>query len=476
MFPNYKNYEISCKNVQFVAAFTSCLNMMAIGAIMGWMSPTLPKLKASPALADNPLMRPISSEEGSWISSLMPLGTMFGSFGMGYIAERWGHKKVLLASTLPFVLGWILVGTAGDIAQIYVGRFVQGSSMAMTFGVLPIYIGEISQSSNRGGTSILIEILLSCGMIYSYSIGPYVSYRLLCLLCACLHLVFFAAFACMPESPHYLLSKGLKEEATRTFAKLHDKSIDEVRDDIIKMQFEMQQNRDMSSSMKWRDLARDGFNRRVILVTAILVSLQHLSGIDILSYYIEDIFRSAGLNDSAVYIIVAKVIQMFGTVLSPVVVDRFGRKSLLIVSSLGCGLATVTFGAYFYLKSVEYDVTGLRTMPIAGLVVFNVFFGIGWGPIPWTILGEMFAPAIKPKATAVCTFTMRSVSFFALKIFTNVSAALGQYAIFFFFSFCSMASVVFILVYIPETKGKTFFEIQNKLQSKNGAAKNSTTL
>lgn len=108
---------------------------------------------------------------------------------------------------------------------------------------------------------------------------------------------------------------------------------------------------------------------------------------------------------------------------------------------------------------IEYDVTTIGWVPLTTLVVYIIAYSIGWGPLPWTVMGEMFAPAVKPKASSICVFVIWTFSFLLTKFFANVGADVG----FLFFSVCCAVNIVFIVALFPETKGKTLAEIQTKL-------------
>ena len=113
--------------------------------------------------------------------------------------------------------------------------------------------------------------------------------------------------------------------------------------------------------------------------------------------------------------------------------------------------------------------TGITWIPVAALIVYTVCFGAGWGPIPYTIMGEMFAPAVKSKASSICIFFMWMCSFLLTKLFTNIKDLFGSYTGFWMFSIMCVVNIVYVAVFIPETKGKTLSEIQKEI---NGDFKN----
>lgn len=121
---------------------------------------------------------------------------------------------------------------------------------------------------------------------------------------------------------------------------------------------------------------------------------------------------------------------------------------------------------YFYLKTSSFDLGNIGWMPLTTLVIYMLAFGFGWGSLPWAIMGEMFGPEVKPKASSICVFVLHLFSFLLTKLFPNFEEAYGAHWGFWFFSVCCAANIVFLLTMFPETKGKTLQQIQEKLKRK----------
>lgn len=178
---------------------------------------------------------------------------------------RFGRKNAILFTTLPFMLGWILVATAGNVWFFYSARFLWGLGTGLLFTVLPMYIGEISevnwatlhmlfapgtsscanntywwiyylQTSIRGAMGSLMQAFIGVGLVWAYSIGPFTSYTTLWITCACLPIAFVAAFITMPESPYWLLSKERKDDALKAMARFRGKTVVGVQKEVDELQ------------------------------------------------------------------------------------------------------------------------------------------------------------------------------------------------------------------------------------------------
>ncbi|XP_012287765.1 facilitated trehalose transporter Tret1 [Orussus abietinus] len=455
--------EKGSKLLQFIAAATGNMCVVAGGAMMGWTSPILPKLVSSEVAADNPFGRPISDEEASWIGSLVPLGTVFGAIIAGYLAERLGRKKTLLLCTLPYTIGWILVGTATNIPQLYVARLISGIALAVPFTVLPMYVGEIAETSIRGVLGSFLQLFITIGFLFSYAIGPYVSYVVLCYSCATIPLIFFLCFLPMPESPYYLLSKGRKEDALQNLARLRGKTVQGVQKEADEMQAIVEEAFRNEASMA--DLFTVKANFKALLFTCALVAFQQFSGIDVMLFYTEEIFISAHSTiPSSISTIVIGVVQVAASVVTPFVVDRLGRRILLVFSGVGETITLGALGLFFYLMEVsKMDTSSISWLPIGCLMVFISTYSVGWGPLPWAVMGEMFASDVKSKASSITVCICWFIAFIITKFFSNVKVAFGSHTAFWIFGVCAALSVVFTIFLLPETKGKTLQQIQNEL-------------
>ncbi|XP_043256954.1 facilitated trehalose transporter Tret1-2 homolog [Colletes gigas] len=447
--------------LQYVAAAAANLCTAAAGALLGWTSPILPKLTNS--TEDNPLGRVITSDESTWIGSLVPVGAMFGCFLAGYMAERWGRKRTLQISVVPSLFGWILIATARVVGQLYAARVMLGISLAFAFTVVPMYCGEIAETSVRGALGSFLQLFITVGMLYSYAIGPQVSYLVFWILCTLWPILFFACFFKMPESPYYLLKTGQKQEALSTLAWLRGKSPASVQKEADEMQAAIEEASKEEASIT--DLFTVKANLKATIYTCLLAAFQQFSGINVVLFYMEGIFKSAGtsLSTSTATIIVG-VVQLLASCVTPVVVDRLGRRMLLVFSGVGEIVTLIALGIYFYMQDyLKTDVTSISFLPVVALVIFISTYSVGWGPLPWSIMGEMLAPKVKSKASGITVCVCWMLAFFITKFSNNLQEAFGNFTLYWVFAAFCVIAVLFTVLVLPETKGKSLQEIQDEL-------------
>ncbi|KAI4491219.1 hypothetical protein M0802_010315 [Mischocyttarus mexicanus] len=447
--------------LQYVAAAAANLSIMATGAMLGWTSPILGKLEEG---NETPLSRPITKNESSWIGSLVALGAAIGSFVAGYSAERFGRKYSLLFCIVPYTIGWALIATATEVVQLYVARFIFGIALSFAFTTVPMYVGEIAETSIRGALGSFLQLFITFGLFYSYVIGPFVSYVVFWILCACLPVISFVLFMLMPESPYYLISKGKRQEAVAALAKLRSTSESAVQSVADEMQATYEES--IQTQTKFSDLFTVKANFKALLFTVLLASFQQLTGINVVLFYMGSIFDAAGSSlDPNIATIIVGAVQIAASFVTPFVVDRLGRKLLLITSGIGEIVTLGALGLYFYLQKYEDKevAESIAMLPVISLVIFIATYCIGWGPLPWAVMGEMFAPDVKSKASGITVSMCWLLAFFITKFASDITSAFGNHTTYWMFGVFCLISVLFTIFILPETKGKSLKEIQDEL-------------
>lgn len=190
--------------------------------------------------------------------------------------------------------------------------------------------------------------------------------------------------------------------------------------------------------------------------------LQQLSGVNGVIFFAEKIFNDAGSTNSAICTLIVGIVQTIATIVSSVLVDRAGRRILLLISSTGMAISLIGLGYYFWLKS-HGNAGDLGWLPLISLVAFIIVFSLGLGPIPWMMSNEVMGPEIKSfgcSATVAMNWICVSLVTF---YFQPLQDVLGAATTFWIFSAICVAGVIFVLLVLPETKGKSIQEIQNEL-------------
>ncbi|CAH1176068.1 unnamed protein product [Phaedon cochleariae] len=436
------------------------------GVAYSWSSPSLPKLSSHDPQV-NPLFRPTTIFENSWIAAILSLGCIFGSLSSGMVSTSFGRKKTLIMFSLPMILCYVLIALAETVNVLYVARFLLGLGTGCIYSVLPSYVGEISEDSNRGFLGNFMGVSLSLGSAFSYVVGPFVSVRMFSIFqLVSLCIVFFTFVPFVPESPYYFVSINDHQNAQESLKKLRGRTGPTVQKELIYIKEYVEETR--SNNVPLRDVLNAKSSRRGLAVIVGLMVCQQLCGICAVLSYMQSIFESTGTNiPPEIAPIPVTTIQTVSMFISTFLVERLGRKPLLLISSSGVCLALASLGTYYFLEDNDFDTSSIFWLPLLSLVSFSIFFNIGMASIPWTLSGELFPSNVKAIAASISSCVCFVGSFSITMGFPYMTLLLGMAGSFWFFAVCAGFTFVFIIVMVPETRGKSFSEIEMMLNSAN---------
>ncbi|KFB38860.1 AGAP001027-PA-like protein [Anopheles sinensis] len=449
--------ESGRKLPQYIAGLAASGGALAAGTFLGWTAPT-----DKPLTVQMEYGFPISSEAFSWIGSISNLGAAVMCFPIGYMMKLIGRKWSMLAMVLPLVLGWLLIIFAENVAMMMVGRFFLGVGGGAFCVAAPTYTAEIAQPSIRGTLGTFFQLMVTVGILFVYAVGAGVDVQLLSIICGIIPLVFGAIFFFMPESPYYFVEKGRYSEAAGSLKKLRGAQYDEAAEieDLKQEDAKMK-----AESITILEAFRQKATIRALCISLGLMFFQQLSGINAVIFYNSDIFASAngGEEMSSASIIVGGI-QVAATLVASVVVDKVGRRILLLVSDFMMAVSTILLAVYFQLKQDDPSkVADLSWLAVLAVCLFIAMFSIGYGPVPWLMVGELFANNVKAFASPVAGVFNWLLAFLVTKVFVNLKDAMGEAGVFWLFSGISLVGTVFVFFVVPETKGKSLNDIQRLL-------------
>ncbi|XP_030376181.1 facilitated trehalose transporter Tret1-2 homolog isoform X2 [Scaptodrosophila lebanonensis] len=460
------------KTRQYLAAFIVCLGAVAAGTALAWTSPVLPQISApsngntttaNSTVANGTTTTPsdvglqLTPEQQTWVSSLLAIGAFFGALPTGYIADAIGRRYTALAMDIPFVLAWLSIIFAKSAGWLYFGRLLIGISTGSFCVVAPMYISEIAETSIRGTLGTLFQLLLTFGILLVYLIGSVVSWKTLSVLCLFVPIALFIGMLILPETPVYLLKKGRRADAALSLKWLWGRFCDS-RSAIQVIQNDLDQ---AGTDASFLDLFSNRAARNGLIISMLLMFFQQFSGINAVIFYTVPIFKSAGstLNPSICSIIVGAV-QVIMTLTASLLIERAGRKILLLFSSTVMTICLAILGAYFDMKDSGKDVSAIGWLPLLCVVLFMITFSVGYGPIPWLMMGELFLPDVKATAVALTVMSNWFCVFVVTKCFGSMIAAWGSDMTFWFFAACMAIATLYVATMVLETKGKSSQQIQ----------------
>lgn len=458
IFPILRTYN---RKSNAFLSHTATLSMATSGAHIGWTSPILPRLKSP----DSQLF--ITSDDASWIASFVLLGSIPGNILAAFIVDWLGRKICLLLAGIPLTISWILIIVAWDPYVLYVSRFIGGIGLGISYVVCPMYIGEIADKEVRGSLGSFIKLMVTFGELYAHAIGPFVSYNCLAYSCSIILVVFILTFCWMPESPYYLLMRNREVSAMDSLRRLKIYATkDELEEDMEQMQKTV--IRDLTDRGHIWDLFYTPGNRKAVLISFGLQLVLQFSGLAAIESYTQEILEEAdtGLS-AAMAVIILSVLQLVAGVGAAVLVDKLGRRPLLLVTTFLAGLSLTVAGAFYLLKfHMLMDMTGYGWVLHASVIFYELIIALGLNPLSYMMLGELFPTNVKGAAVSIANLWASLLAFVVSKMYQVVSDSCGVYTSFGWFAVSCFLGIIFIGLMVPETKGKSLLEIQEELNCK----------
>lgn len=394
----------------------------------------------------------------------MSLGAVLGPIPFALLSDKIGRRPTILILALPLLVSYALLAFSKQMVLYYIARFLGGVGVGGCFSIMPMYTAEIAEISNRGILTSFFNGNLVLGMLIAYSVGPYVHLQVFNLICGGFVVAFVVLFFVFcPESPTYLIANNKSEAAKKALEKVRIKgTAKDIENELQEIKTEAENNAQGS--------IRDFFSNRgllkALLIAMMLVFFQPGSGCDVVQFYTQPIFEETGSDiPSDISTIIVGAVQVISAIIAPFFVDCAGRKPLLLISSIVMTLGEAPLGVFFFLKNqTDVDVTSIQWLPIVCLILYVLGFNYGFAPLPWTIMGEIFPSHVKTLACGITASFTWVISFATTRFFLTLTEAIGIGPTFWLFAGSSFLAGVCVMLFVPETKGKTFSEIQKQFK------------
>jgi len=410
-----------------------------------------------------------TGQQVGWANSCALLGCLLGSIAAGGAGDRFGRKKLLIASAALFAVSSIFTGWAQTFTEFVCWRIAGGVAIGIASNISPVYIAEVSPAKWRGRLVALNQLTIVIGILTAQLVNWGIArpvpasataemirlswngqfgWRWMFTAVAVPSLVFFAGALAVPDSPRWLLARGITESARRTLERIGGKAYADREIDQIERSLHEQ------PSQKWREL----LNARIlgVLVTGILLAvLQQWSGINVIFNYAEEIYRAAGygVSDILFNIVITGTINLVFTLVALGFVDRFGRRVLMLAGCAGIALSHLLLGFAF-----ASDVKGLPVLIVTLATI--ACYAMSLAPVTWVLIAEIFPNGIRGAAVSIAVSALWIACFLVTFTFPVLNRALGSAGTFWLYSAVCAAGFVFVWLRVPETKGKTLEEIE----------------
>ncbi len=389
------------------------------------------------------------------VTSAVLAGATLGAGFSGRLADRFGRRRMIIAVAVLFFISSLLTGLAPSIELLAVGRVMVGLAIGVCSYTGPLYISEISPPERRGALVSLNQLLITIGILVSYltdylfAAGEH--WRWMFGVAAVPAIILGIGMLLLPESPRWLAGQGRHDEAKDVLRRI--RTPEEADRELPLIESHVQEEEG-----GWKELLAPQY-RRALMVGILLAIFQQITGINTIIYYAPTIFQLAGFSSAAQSILATAgvgAVNVLLTILAVRLLDRTGRRPLLLIGIAGMILSLAALGFVFQLGSGSSD---LGWLAVISVMVYVASFAISLGPIFWLLISEIYPLRVRGAAMGIATMANWGFNLIVALTFLVLLQALGASYTFWLYSIVSVASFLFAYRFVPETKGRTLEEI-----------------
>ena len=409
----------------------------------------------------------------AWAMSCALIGCILGAMISGVVSDKFGRKWPLLVSAFLFTIASIGTGMAGSYLMFVIFRMIGGVGIGLASALSPMYIAEVAPSHLRGRFVSLNQMTIVIGILAAQIINLIIAdkvpvgatdefiraswngqlgWRYMFYACAFPAGAFFLLTFFLPESPRWLMKAGKADKAFPTLKKIGGEEF--AREEMSNIQATLD---DVSEKIDCKALFQPKF-RNVLLIGLVLAVFQQWCGINTVFNYAEEIFTAAGygVSDTLFNIVITGSVNLIFTLVAMFTVDKWGRKKLMVLGSVGLTITYLLLGSAFYFH--------IKGIAVLSLVVIGIgVYAMSLAPIVWVILSEIFPNRVRGAAMALATFGLWIACFILTYTFPLLNKGLGAAGTFWVYAGICLLGFLFILKKLPETKGKSLEEIEKEL-------------
>jgi len=401
--------------------------------------------------------------EGVVVSFLL-VGAVTGALTGGPLSDRFGRRPITLLAALIFAVGAIAAALSPTVGILVLARFILGLGVGLASLIVPLYIAEIAPPDTRGGLVSLNQLMITIGILLSYIVGvlftPIEGWRWMFGVAVIPALVLGIGMFFLPESPRWLVKNGKLDKARLVLARSRVES--EVETEMRQME-ELERLEREQAQTGYKELLTPWI-RPALIIGVGLAIFQQITGINTVIYYAPTILEIVGFSAAGAIAATALgvgVVNVGFTILAVRIIDRVGRRPLLIIGLIGMTISLALLGLVFSLESTSAAAGLLATICLA---LYIASFAISLGPIFWLMISEIYPLSIRGSAMSVAAICNWGSNFIVALTFPVLLAALGGAGAFWLFAAIGVVAWLFVFFMVPETKGRSLEEIEADLR------------
>ena len=401
----------------------------------------------------------LGSLAAGMVVGAVPIGAVGGAWFASGGSDRYGRRKLILISSVIFIIGAIGSAAAQEAGLLIASRVVIGVAIGVASAVAPVYISEVAPANMRGSLVTFFQLAVTIGILVAYLVGLAFTdvgggWRWMLGLGAVPAFALAIGMLRLPQSPRWLVMQGQEEAAREALARVRPAGDQAIDLELEEIQASMGNHEEKSS---WRDLLQPAV-KAALLVGIGLAILQQVTGINTVIYYAPTIIQQAGIDSASSAILASLgvgIVNVIMTVVALRLLDRAGRRTLLFIGVSGMSFSLFLLGVSFL--GSETVLTSI--VAVLSLMLFVSSFAISLGPIFWLLNAEIYPLSVRGKAAAAGTMTNWFFNFVVSLTFLSLIDLLTQSGAFWFYGLIGLVTLWFCWKFVPETKGKSLEQI-----------------
>jgi sugar porter (SP) family MFS transporter len=397
--------------------------------------------------------------EGIIVSTLL-VGAVVGALSGGPLSDRTGRRPTVLLAAVIFGLGALAVAFAPSVAFIIFGRFLLGLGVGLASMIVPLYIAEIAPAERRGALVSLNQLMITIGILLSYIVGviftPIEGWRYMFGVALIPALILGIGMFMLPESPRWLFEHGQTAKARTVLSR--SRSPEEVDQEFREME-EIKNLEEEQARVSYKELLAP-YVRPALIIGIGLAIFQQVTGINTVIYYAPTILQNVGFSEGGAIAATAVGVGLVNvgfTILAVRIIDRAGRRPLLIIGLIGMIISLTLLGLVFALGATS-GAAGLLATVCLGLYIAS--FAISLGPVFWLMISEIYPLRIRGTAMSVASIANWGSNWLVALTFPVLLATFGGAGSFWLFAGLGIVAWFFVYFRVPETKGRSLEEIE----------------
>jgi len=418
-----------------------------------------------------------SPAQQGWAMSAAILGCLIGAMVSGALADRYGRKKLLIGSSVLFLISAYYTGASTNFTMFVIARMIGGIGIGIASDLSPMYIAEVSPGAIRGKLVSLNQLTIVLGILGAQTVNWLLAepvpanfsaidivaswngqfgWRWMFWVEAIPAVLFFILAFFIPESPRWLLVKGRISEASSILTRVGGSTYAEEEMNVIRRNLNTDKVKE--PGVAGIHTLRSKQMRKVLILGIVIAVFQQWCGTNVIFNYAQEIFQGAGftINDVMFNIVVTGVVNVIFTFVGIFIIDRLGRRPLILLGAGGLGVIYLILGGCYFFHVSGWFMILLVVMAIA-------CYAMTLGPVTWVLLSEIFPNRVRGIAMSIATFALWTGCFTLTYSFPLLNSALGSSGTFWIYTIICFIGYFFFLKNVPETKGKSLETIEKEL-------------